>query len=426
AGARAVYDEGLAVAQETGELWMVAELYAGLALVHAFDGDLVRGEELVHHAIALAQRQDSRYLEALYSLTLGAIQARTGRADTAVTTLTTAATTLDGMGARRELPRAHLWLVHACDAARDPVDARAHLEAALAQVESLGSDAILDLYARWNPEPFARAVAQGVATTRLRAVLERVHAPPVIIQTTPIPLLPALSVAGFGPGSLTIDGRGDVAWPWDKCRELFFLLLHGGARRQEQVLAALWPEAPPVKAKASLHTAVYRLRRAVLPPALVIRGGVYRINEELVTSYDVRDFERSLRSAAETSGDEAVDLLAQAVALYTAPFLDGLDAEWCVEERERLERRLLIALENLADAHAAAGRPRDSIAAAERLLARDPLREDMHARIIRAYLRLGDRAAALRRFEQCAETLREELGVEPGPELQALARRITA
>jgi DNA-binding SARP family transcriptional activator len=191
-------------------------------------------------------------------------------------------------------------------------------------------------------------------------------------------------------------------------------------------MAALWPESSPERAKSALHTAVYRLRRATHQRVVVLRGGVYRVDEELVTFYDVRAFERLLQRAATTSGDEAVALLQEATDLCAAPFLEHMDTEWCVAERDRLARRYLLALERLADAYAAAGEYAESIAVAERLLAQDPLREDVHARIIRAQLRLGDRAAALAQYERCAALLDDELGVAPGGELQALLSRIRA
>ena len=423
--ARAAFEQGLAIAQEIGELWMVTQLYDGLALTSALAGDLVRAEEHAHHAIALAQRQDSRYLEAVCSLTLGAVQSRTGRPEV-LRTLQAATEALAAMEARREAARGQLWLAQAQHRAGATAAARHHLRTALCLAQDLGSDGIFDLHARWDPALFRGAVAEGIERLRLVAVLGCAGTTLPAVQPAPPAALPALAVRAFGPGTLLIDGTRDVDWGWDKSRELFFLLLHGGPRRQEQLLAALWPDSPPARAKSALHTAVYRLRRAVHPQVILLRGGAYRINEELVTWYDVREFERLLQAALVASGDEAAMLLQQAVDLCTAPFLADLDAEWCVEERERLERRHLVALEHLSDAHAAAGRPRESIAAAERLLALDPLREDVHARIIRAYLRLGDRGAARRQLERCTSTLRDELGILPGPELQALGKRIGA
>jgi DNA-binding SARP family transcriptional activator len=324
------------------------------------------------------------------------------------------------------MARGHLWLSIAQHVAGAYAAALHHLRTALRLAGDLGSDAVCDIAARWDASPFHAAVEAGVEPERLRAVLARVQAVLPPQERTETPALPEFEARGFGPGTLLTDGVHEVVWPWDKSRELFFLLLHGGPRRLEQVMTALWPESQPVKARASLHTAVYRLRKAAVSELVQHHGGVFRINDELVTRYDVREFERLVQAALSADKDRAADLLDGAVRLYSGPLLEGLESEWVQEERNRLAQRHLTALDHLIDAHAEAGRPKESIVAAELLLARDPLREDVHARVIRAYLRLGDRAAAQRQYGRCAGVLRDELGVDPGPELQALSRRIGA
>jgi DNA-binding SARP family transcriptional activator len=418
-------EQGLSIAKEIGESWNVTQLYDALALTAAFEGDLLRAEEHAHHAVALARRQESRYLEALCSATLGAIGARLGRSS-AAGILREAAAALEGMDARREAARALLWIAQAQFRAGDAAGARRHLSKGLQLASELGSDGVLDLHARWDATMFVQLSADGEERARLQAALERVQGPADPSPAAPVATLPSLAARAFGPGVLLLDGSREVVWAWDKTRELFFFLLHNGPRRREQIVDALWPDSPPERARAALHTSVYRLRRAVHRHAIVLHDGVYRINEELITSYDARELERLLRLARAERGEEAASLLRQAAGLYSAPFLEDLHAEWCSAERDRLERAHLTCLEALIDAEAATGRWRESIAAGERLLALDPLREDVHARIVRAYLRLGDHASARRHMERCTATLWQELAVTPGPELQALQRRIRA
>ncbi len=424
--ARTAFEQGLAIAREIGELWVVTHLYDSLALTAAFAGDITRAEEHAHHAIALAQRQDSRYLEALCSLTLGAIRSRTGQSD-AVAILGAAVATLAGLAVRREVTRGTMWLAQAQYAAGATAEARERLREALHLAGQLGSDGVLDLHARWDPALFVGAAGEGVEPARLNAVLARTSATRPPLPRISVVELPALAVRAFGPGSVRINDTRDVVWAWDKSMELLFLLLYRGPQRQEQVTAALWPDAPPAKAKGSLHTAVYRLRQAIgVRDVLIIRSGVYRINDEMVTLYDARDFQNLVRASGAATGDEAASLLQQAVDLVTAPFLQDIDAEWCAEERERLARLHLVALERLSTAYAAAARLHEAIAAAERLLTLDPLREDVYALLIRHQMRLNDHTAARRLVERCMTVLRDELGIEPGPEIQALAARLAA
>ena len=101
---------------------------------------------------------------------------------------------------------------------------------------------------------------------------------------------------------------------------------------REKVLAYLWPESEPEKARNLLNVANYVLRSELGEGALVSAGEDLRLNTEVVGA-DVAEFETAL----ENSDYE------RAVALYGGPFLDGFflsDApefeQWAERERERL------------------------------------------------------------------------------------------
>jgi LuxR family maltose regulon positive regulatory protein len=419
AGARSALDQGLAIMQEIGELWVVTHLYDALALLTAFEGDLTRAEECAHHAVALAQRQDSAYLEAVCTLTLGTVQSRVGNPQ-AVEKLVSATEVLERLGAQRESIRGRLWLANATFVQGNVLESRQHLRVALDRAQELGSDAICDVHARWNPEPFVEALNAGTEPERLREVLRRVALALPVQALATVPSLPSLAARAFGPGTLVVDAERTVDWQWEKSRELFFLLLHTGPRSQEQICGTLWPDSPASKAKGSLHTAVYRLRQATHQSAVLLRNGVYRVNEEMVLSYDARDFEHLIRESASGQAERAARTLQEAADLYTAPFLEHLEAGWCLELRAHLERKFLSALERLSSLHFEAGRFEECVSAGERLLVYEPYREETHALLIRSHLQLGNRAAAQKQYERCVTALRSELGLLPGRELRAL------
>lgn len=420
--ARRSIEQGLAIAGDLGELWVVTQLHDALALALAFSGEMAEAEERAYHALALAQRQESKYLEAVCSLTLGAIRSRRGRPD-AIETLQTAAEALETMGALREAARAVLWLAQAYDSAGAREQAMCHLKDGLSRCATLGVEGLLDLHVRWDGRLFEQLAAGGEQEQEVDRALGR--ATVVTLERPPdAPHLPAFAARAFGPGIVTVDDERPVAWKWEKTRELFFYLLHLGPRRREQILTALWPDTDSGQARTALHTAVYRLRKAACPEVILTQDGLYRINEELVLEYDARAFERLLKEAAAGPAGAEIIALQAAVDLYRGPFLEETEAEWRNAEQQRLERLVLGALERLSDLYAQDGRRQESIAAAERLLAIDPSREDIHARVIQTYLRLGDRAAAQRQMERCVTVLRDEWGIEPGPELAALRRRL--
>ena len=122
--------------------------------------------------------------------------------------------------------------------------------------------------------------------------------------------------------------------------------------------------------------------------------------------------------------------LAHAESCWAGPFLYGFSLPtnpefdtWLDQERQTWERRYLDALATLVDGYASRGAYPQAIAVAQRALAVDELAEEMHRWLIALYAAIGDRAAALRQFEQCVLVLERELGVSPLPDRKARETR---
>ncbi|HEY8369264.1 MAG TPA: bacterial transcriptional activator domain-containing protein, partial [Thermodesulfobacteriota bacterium] len=132
---------------------------------------------------------------------------------------------------------------------------------------------------------------------------------------------------------------------------------------------------------------------------------------------------------AERSGAiaEAIGAYETAADLYRGDLLEGEpDAEWCSLEREHLREVLLDVLTALAGLHAREGNFDRTIAFCRRALRVDPIREEVHRRLVEALWRAGRRDEALRQYRTCREILRQELGVAPLPETERLAERVRA
>jgi DNA-binding SARP family transcriptional activator len=122
--------------------------------------------------------------------------------------------------------------------------------------------------------------------------------------------------------------------------------------------------------------------------------------------------------------DARIERLEQALALYRGEYLEGVYADWCTLERERFRERFLSALESLAGLRAARGDLQRAIENYQRLLAHDPYRETAHRELMRCYYRLGDRVTAVQQYQACVQILREDLGLNPAPETEALYLQI--
>ncbi|MDQ4118097.1 MAG: AAA family ATPase, partial [Actinomycetota bacterium] len=207
---------------------------------------------------------------------------------------------------------------------------------------------------------------------------------------------------------------------------LAFLLLHGERERsREQVASLLWPDSGDAQARTNLRHLLHTLRHDLpcVDVHLELTGRTVRWRAEPPVAIDVVEFDRLLDSPAGDADARRTALIA-AVGLYRGELLDGCDDEWIRAERERLRRRHLEALSELAALHEAAGEPEDAAAAAERVLDDDPLREDAHRVLIRVCLQRGDRAGAVRAYHRCATTLERELAVEPSGPTQRLYREM--
>src|SRR5262249_16611935 len=116
-----------------------------------------------------------------------------------------------------------------------------------------------------------------------------------------------------------------------------------------------------------------------------------------------------------------------ALALYTGDLLpEDQYEDWVHGRREELRATCLTLLGELARLHEAAGDFEPAIETLQRATALDPLYEPAHAGLLRLYARTGQRARALRQYQQLQERLRADLDVEPSAELQRLYAEIMA
>lgn len=234
-------------------------------------------------------------------------------------------------------------------------------------------------------------------------------------------VLGALEVSANG-ASLPLGGR--------KQRTLLaILLLHANERvSRDRLLDALWGELPPPSADVSLDTYIYRLRKLIGHERLVRTAGGYVLRVE-PGELDVDQFERLIGIAgrAMDAGDHrgAAVALGDGLALWRgSAWADLLDRPLADGELHRLEELRLSALESRIDAELAMGRGPELVPELEQLASEHPLRERLLAALMLALYRAGRQASALDVFRAARDRLVDELGLEPGPELHELQRRI--
>ena len=210
---------------------------------------------------------------------------------------------------------------------------------------------------------------------------------------------------------------------------LAVLLLHRGeVVPRDRLIDELWGERPPASAVKSVQVYVSNLRKALGEGVLLTRGNGYLL-EAAPGQVDLDQVEALVREGREAleGGDprRGSDRLREALALWPSGSLAEFTYEpFAQGEVARLEQERLGALEDRIEADLALGRHAALIGELEALVREHPFRERFHAQLMLALYRSGRQADALKQYKQTRRMLVEELGIEPGPELQELERAI--
>ncbi|GAA3142794.1 hypothetical protein GCM10010486_05840 [Nonomuraea roseoviolacea subsp. carminata] len=202
------------------------------------------------------------------------------------------------------------------------------------------------------------------------------------------------------------------------------LALDAGRSVQPATLVeALWGETEPAGHLHALQSLASRLRGVLGDPGLLTSGPAgYRLAVE-PEAVDAVRFERLARAGrralALSRPAEAAATLREALGLWRGPALaDVREAPFAAADAERLERARLSALEDRVEADLALGADPDLVAELESLAAAHPLRERLHAQLVRALALNGRGAEALAAYERIRGLLADSFGSDPGPRLQ--------
>lgn len=180
----------------------------------------------------------------------------------------------------------------------------------------------------------------------------------------------------------------------------------------------LWPEVDEERARGSLRSSLYFLRRSLGPDILVSRSEHEVGLEPGRLTCDASDFEEALERGRT---EEAVHLYGGEYLPGLAP--DGVRAfeEWTDRERRRLRRRAREAAMVLARQALGRSETRAAEGWARRAMAIDPWDEAAVRLLLEALEAGGRRAEALRAYGRFESRVRQELELEPSPETRAVA-----
>lgn len=238
--------------------------------------------------------------------------------------------------------------------------------------------------------------------------------------------VPELQLNLLGGFELRADNAVISALP-KKVRGLLAYLAMTGTRMQarETLAALLWPDSSDAQARMSLRSALAALRQSL---GYNFQRVVVCDNENVGLAYE--QLSTDVRKMEALAADGNIEALKAAFNLYTGDFLLGLRVggsafgQWCETERTRLSAltvntgvRLLTALHSQHNFE-------EALTVGHRVLALDPLREDVHRTLMRLHTDQAHPALALKQYHLCRAVLAQELGVAPEIETERLHQSI--
>jgi two-component SAPR family response regulator/Tfp pilus assembly protein PilF len=417
------FERALAIARELDSGSMASYAQSGLGRAYLGQGQVRKAEVTLAEAAAETRARGGRSELAPMLVLLARARMAVG-VNGNIEDLLREAVDLASGGAPEEEARARLWLAEAL---------LRHGTKKLAVEELQRVDAIGEKFPIWEMVEhelphLARIANYGAsrlgAGSHLARLL-RVHAASVE-ATSGIVAASPLEVRLFGEMRVSVNGAviEGMAWRTRRAKELFAYFLLEGARTRREICLALWPDDDPDAVARTFRVTLHRLRNAIAPVAIELRGDRHQIVSPHSLWCDAIEFRGIVRAARGLQDIERrIELLRQAVALYRGPLAKEFDSDWAEQARNSFEDDYVRCLAELAQYSATHGDQAAAIGFCESILALDPLNDAAAVQLMLSHAALGQSAAVGDTFHRYRRRIHAE-GLEPSPAVVRLYKQL--
>ena len=205
---------------------------------------------------------------------------------------------------------------------------------------------------------------------------------------------------------------------------------------QSELAEVLWPDSLPPSWPVALSAVISKLRQKLGTLGLDrdrVIANAFRCYQFRPPAQTWIDLEAAADAVHQAEGavlanqpQDAYGPSLIATTIARRPFLVGEDAPWVMTRRERSRNLLVRALDCRVEALLSNGELALALDQARAAVELEPFRESGYRRLMQVLVKQGDRAEAIRVYQQCRQRLADELGVSPSIETESLRRSLLA
>lgn len=217
----------------------------------------------------------------------------------------------------------------------------------------------------------------------------------------------------------------DLGTPQQRAVLATLALREGRHASRDALIDAVWGDEPPRTAVLTLRTYVSRLRQVLGDQVIITGNGGYLLRPESA-SLDLADFTAAVSRARAAADDPetAAQALREADDAWQGPPLADIPGAYAIGQRARLERERQAARDDRLRLDVDSHRVGAAVTELSDLVGEHPLDESLRGLLMLGLYRTGRQAAAIDEFQRISALLADELGLDPGPGLRDVYKRI--
>ncbi|MDD4504151.1 MAG: BTAD domain-containing putative transcriptional regulator, partial [Clostridiaceae bacterium] len=243
-----------------------------------------------------------------------------------------------------------------------------------------------------------------------------------------------LEICMLGNPTITLNNKPILNSMSNKAVALLcYMVLNKDKMYSRDKLASIfWDSANIETARYNLRYNLWSLRKILDAdkkqiPVIETYKDCCKINSDAAIYTDIFEMEKLLEENLKSKESDFIENLNKVKNIYKGEFLEGFYINKCPEfndwvffERERLQIKYFEVLHRLTKLYKSAGNYLKSIEILNEMLKINPLQEELYEELIKNYLELGDRGAALNQYKRCSNILRDELNIGPNESIRKL------